>query len=391
MIADMIGDIFNSKTEHKYSFSEWTKESAKESTLYGYFSEFVLFVAQRVKEQHSATDGWRLILPSELSDFKPLDSNTSRRLDVSLFLGDIHDDVAASNVSDYADMFAIVEVKRGNRFGDTVNALSQLFVYSTDIYRTQLNRRFLWGLTICATDVCAEVIVHDKVLVSSIMDVRTAEGRKQLVSLLVHWSACSTERLGYDPSIRRREPEEGSQAVDGQRGVDKIRYDIDCYDDVTKEVRTYKTIRTILEAGCLFGRHTRTIIARPANCDNADTSDGSAQEVVIKDAWARYNADEDGARNEIGLLRTVRETFGTRKLDFIYPKLEVGGTVQVERDDVCIVDTTAAILDTLDADVREALNIPFRAHQHIANTPASHHAVTRAKRVPSHINKHKAV
>ncbi|KAJ1746336.1 Serine/threonine-protein kinase, partial [Coemansia sp. RSA 1821] len=68
-------------------------------------------------------------------------------------------------------------------------------------------------------------------------------------------------------------------------------------------------------------------------------------EVVIKDAWAHYNADEDYMRNEIGLLRTVHETLKDRQLDFIYPKLEVGGTVKLNG---ATDDTTAAILNTLD-------------------------------------------
>ncbi|KAI9472959.1 hypothetical protein BX667DRAFT_507988 [Coemansia mojavensis] len=357
-IASEMEDIFSSDSD-RYKFTEWPGTDSLERVIYGYFSEFVLFVAERVKERHLDTSGWQMVLPSRLTDYKPSDSNTTERLDVSLFLEDMHKEAAALKESDYADMFAIVEVKRRDSPAEINNALSQLFCYSQNIYINQLNRRFLWGLTIWGSHVCAEVMVHDKVLVSSTMDIRKAEGRKQLVSLLVHWSACSTERLGYDPSMRRREL---TRVADFHGAIDKTIYDIDCYDDATGKTRTYTTIRTILEASCLFGRHTRTIIARPE-----DAIGDSSQEVVIKDAWAHYNANEDYMRNEIGLLRTVHETLKDRQLDFIYPKLEVGGTVKLNG---ATDDTTAAILNTLDK--WETLKIPFRVHRRIVTTPVGH-------------------
>ncbi|KAJ1865924.1 hypothetical protein LPJ55_006035, partial [Coemansia sp. RSA 990] len=247
-IASEMEDIFSSDSD-RYKFTEWPGTDSLERVIYGYFSGFVLFVAERVKERHLNTSGWQLVLPSRLTDYKPSDSNTAERLDVSLFLEDMHKEAAALKESDYADMFAIVEVKRRDSPAEINNALSQLFCYSQNIYINQLNRRFLWGLTIWGSHVCAEVMVHDKVLVSSTMDIRKAEGRKQLVSLLVHWSACSTERLGYDPSMRRREL---TRVADFHGAIDKTIYDIDCYDDATGKTRTYTTIRTILEASCLF-------------------------------------------------------------------------------------------------------------------------------------------
>ncbi|KAJ1746153.1 hypothetical protein LPJ79_005973, partial [Coemansia sp. RSA 1821] len=184
-ISSEMEDIFNSDSD-KHKFTEWPGTDSLERVIYGYFSGFVLFVAERVKERHLNTSGWQLVLPSRLTDYKPSDSNTAERLDVSLFLEDMHKEAAALKESDYADMFAIVEVKRRDSSAEINNALSRLFYYSQNIYINQLNRRFLWGLTIWGSYVCAEVMVHDKVLVSSTMDIRKAEGRKQLVSLLVH-------------------------------------------------------------------------------------------------------------------------------------------------------------------------------------------------------------
>ncbi|KAJ1736731.1 hypothetical protein LPJ68_006058, partial [Coemansia sp. RSA 1086] len=137
-ISSEMEDIFSSDSD-KYKFTEWPGTDSLERVIYGYFSGFVLFVAERVKKRHLNTSGWQLVLPSRLTDYKPSDSNTTERLDVSLFLEDMHKEAAALKESDYADMFAIVEVKRRDSSAEINNALSRLFYYSQNIYINQLN------------------------------------------------------------------------------------------------------------------------------------------------------------------------------------------------------------------------------------------------------------
>ncbi|KAJ1747052.1 hypothetical protein LPJ79_005525 [Coemansia sp. RSA 1821] len=224
-------------------------------------------------------------------------------------------------------------------------------------------------------------MIHDKVLVSPAMDIRKAEGRKQFISLLVYWSMCPQERLGYDPTIRRCEPGE-LQSMTGdsvQDEMDSIAYEIDCYDDKECQWHTYVSVRTIAGASRCMGRHTRTIIARrkhEAGASAISTPAGAsvdAQEVVIKDAWARTSADadKDDTRNEIELLRIVRNTFAWDE-SMVYSKLEAGGTVQLKRDGVYVDDTTAAVLDMLGSDAREQLDIPYRVHRRIVTSPVGH-------------------
>ncbi|KAI9469393.1 hypothetical protein BX667DRAFT_509517 [Coemansia mojavensis] len=324
---------------------------------------------------------WRLVLPGECNDFKPIDSNSSRQPDMCFQLDAIDSNVGTRNIQRYIDTFAIAEAKRLDTRAEGDKALAQLVDNSTNIYLAQLDRRFLWGLTVCASSVYAALMIHDKVLVSPAMDIRKAEGRKQFISLLVYWSMCPQERLGYDPTIRRCEPGE-LQSMTGdsvQDEMDSITYEIDCYDDKERQWHTYVSVRTIAGASRCMGRHTRTIIARRKHETDASaisTPAGAsvdAQEVVIKDAWARTStdADKDDTRNEIELLRIVRNTFAWDK-SMMYSKLEAGGTVQLKRDGVYVDDTTAAVLDMLGSDAREQLDIPYRVHRRIVTSPVGH-------------------
>ncbi|KAJ2450296.1 hypothetical protein EV183_004390, partial [Coemansia sp. RSA 2336] len=347
-----------------------------EPPIYEYCEAFMLFVARLVKPRHARNAGWRLVLPGKCNDFKPIDSNSNRKPDMCFQLDAISSKVDTRNVKQYIETFAIAEAKRLDTRAEGDKALAQLVDNSTNIYLTQLDRRFLWGLTICASSVYAVLMTHDRVLVSPAMDIREAEGRKQFISLLVYWSMCPQERLGYDPTIRRCKPDV-FQTITGnsvQDEIDSITYEIDCYDDKDCQWHTYISVRTIAGARRCMGRHTRTIIARRkhmASVSAISTPVGAnvnAQHVVIKDAWATANADADDTRNEVELLRIVRDTLSWDKA-MIYPKLEVGGTVQLERDGVYVDDTTATMLDILAC---EQLDIPHRVHRRIVTSPVGH-------------------
>ncbi|KAI9474380.1 hypothetical protein BX667DRAFT_515796 [Coemansia mojavensis] len=378
------GDLSDPElAEYAGQFREWLAHSSfsTERPIYGYCEAFVLFVARLIKSRHRRDAGWRLVLPGECNDFKPIDSNSNRQPDMCFQLDAIDSNVSTRNIQRYIDTFAIAEAKRLDTRAEGDKALAQLVDNSTNIYLAQLDRRFLWGLTVCASSVYAALMIHDKVLVSPAMDIRTAEGRKQFISLLVYWSMCPQERLGYDPTIRRCESGE-LQSMTGdsvQDEMDSIAYEIDCYDDKECQWHTYISVRTIAGASRCMGRHTRTIIARrkhEAGASAISTPAGAsvdAQEVVIKDAWARTSADadKDDTRNEIELLRIVRNTFSWDK-SMMYSKLEAGGTVQLKRDGVYVDDTTAAVLDMLGSDAREQLDIPYRVHRRIVTSPVGH-------------------
>ncbi|KAJ1979826.1 hypothetical protein H4R35_001365 [Dimargaris xerosporica] len=118
----------------------------------------------------------------------------------------------------------------------------------------------------------------------------------------------------------------------------------------------------------LFGRRTMTFLA-------STQPDGDST-VFIKDAWpvASTSAADDDLRNEIVLLRHIRQQFSSQKgLNLPYPQLEMGGTVrqcnhgQWEQDDA----TTAygnfeAALPPKDP---ESAVPVYRVHRRMVMTP----------------------
>ncbi|KAJ2562630.1 hypothetical protein GGH12_003082 [Coemansia sp. RSA 1822] len=364
---------------------KWAKVKSSiksEKPLYGYFSDFVLFVAQCLKSVAAGNNTHiaRLVLPAERTDFKPDDSNDSRRIDVGLAERDIGDSVKLVSLNSYADMLCIAEAKHSRALDK--NALVQLFLYSANLYARQANRRYLWGLTICADEVYACMMLNDGLFISPAMRISELAGRKMLISWLVRWSMCPEDRLGYDPTICRVIGQSDADVGGNNNGddVDDIMYTIDCYDDKSKKTTTYITNRTITSADDMLGRHTRCFIA--TRCSDSDT-ESSGEEVVIKDAWppAKYPPLKD-PRDEIKLLRKIHDTFKKGTPDHIYPDMIVGGHVRLNPKDKSAIDTTDAIFNAAgvdridppsDSDVRSTWNQqPLRAHRRIVMSPVGH-------------------
>ncbi|KAJ2365266.1 hypothetical protein IW150_006258, partial [Coemansia sp. RSA 2607] len=266
-----------------------------------------------------------------------------------------------------------------------------LILYSSNMYMTQSDRRFLWGMTVCADAVYTAVMLNDSVLVSPVVKISEEAGRRELVSLLVNWSTCSVDKLGYDPTMRRVTHEKANRASGVGMGdfnsidIDAIRYEIDCYDDKTGKTQTYITRRTIMSADDIFGRHTRCFVAVPARGYGEAAAEKELQEVVIKDAWPpSENPVFNDPRSEIEFLRIIRDTYEkSPPKDFIYPKLIVGGHVRLDSNNrLDSVDTTDAIFKLLGVeradlppDVDKSptwQNQQFRAHRRIVMSPVGH-------------------
>ncbi|PIA12501.1 hypothetical protein COEREDRAFT_12707, partial [Coemansia reversa NRRL 1564] len=315
----------------------WTQKTSgsstppRESSIYSSIAEFVLFVAccvrystdteASVPENDGSTDqrraGPRLILPGSSYDFQPTGIEDAERVDVVLGACSFDTPVAPQPIKDYADMFGIIEVKRSRGFE---KALSQLLVYSRNLYAWQGNRRYLWGLTVCNTEVHAYLMLNDAVHMSPAMDVTTADGRRGFISLLVHWSLCLEDQLGYDPTIRRI--------------GDTKQYEIDCADDedIDGAFSTYVTKMSLKSADSIIGRHTRCYVARLKATGEHDNVSGEIDvtdlDVVIKDAWPPASMEHDlvlDPRSEILLMRTIAAKLEGKEHDLMYPKLLIGG------------------------------------------------------------------
>ncbi|KAJ2563847.1 hypothetical protein GGH12_002346 [Coemansia sp. RSA 1822] len=363
---------------------KWTNGGSSrkfEKPLYKHFTNFALFVAQCLKSKAASknSDIARLILPAERTDYKPDDSNDSHRIDVGLAVRGTDASVKCVSLGCYADMLCIAEAKK-NRALDK-DALAQLFMYSVNMYMRQPNRRYLWGLTICADEVYACLMLSDGFFVSPAMRISELAGRKMLISWLVRWSMCPEDRLGYDPTMHRvtaHSEADGGGSYNVK--VDDRMYTIDCYDDKSQEITTYITKRTITLADDMLGRHTRCFVATRYSGSGTDSS---ATEVVIKDAWspAKHPPLED-PRDEIRLLRKIHDTFEDDTPDHIYPNMLVGGHVRLDQKDMSTIDTTDAIFNVAgvdridppcDSDTKSAWkHQPLRAHRRIVMSPVGH-------------------
>ncbi|KAJ2077321.1 hypothetical protein H4R24_005202 [Coemansia sp. RSA 988] len=271
------------------------------------------------------------------------------------------------------------------------NALEKALLYSRNLFTSKTNRRFAWTLVGCAAEVYACLLIHDAVLVSMPMYLATSSGRRELVELLVNFALCDEAQLGFDPTIRYNDKCEASI--------------IDCFDDMDgpdAKPRQYKIIDTLALSLSVVGRHTRCFVAVPYSEDgDSDDEDGShhmdtQNRVIIKDAWnvAQFPLLEDNS-SEIKLMRTIAETLESDSVnvDFLYPKMLVGGHVRVNINGISHLDSTDLIFELLGTNRVDGENaiqprwdwwnesdrydlstprwkcLPLRAHRRIVMTP----------------------
>ncbi|KAJ2041909.1 hypothetical protein GGH13_000138 [Coemansia sp. S155-1] len=119
------------------------------------------------------------------------------------------------------------------------------------LFTHQHNRRFAWGLAASCHTVHTYVFGPEDIWQSSKIDVSGSKGRRELVSLLVDWSLCSVDRLGFDPTIR--------YVVDGNTGVPYLEIDVYETGKCTGQIEkcTYYSKRCIKAAKTFTGCHVR--------------------------------------------------------------------------------------------------------------------------------------
>ncbi|KAJ1850809.1 hypothetical protein LPJ76_006336, partial [Coemansia sp. RSA 638] len=247
----------------------------------------------------------------------------------------------------------LVELKR--YLTEQAKAYMQLVLYTRNLFGTQPNRRFAWGLTVCGTTVRACLLVHDKVLSSEAMDVSTSDGRRTFVTLLTNWSMCESWRLGYDPTIRY--------------DADLKHWEIDVYNGETQLTRSYICASICCSAYSTFGRHTRCFVAHEKSAGPVSASNQDSSMVLIKDSWAQATGpDSDVVHDEVAYLREIRDALADdRALEGTYPRLEAGGVVQITCPDGVVDDTTQLILVDIAEDTR--VKVPVRIHRRIVMSP----------------------
>ncbi|KAJ2032151.1 hypothetical protein IWW57_000367 [Coemansia sp. S610] len=308
-----------------------------------FFESFMLFVAHHINEYFKCgrasellgpEDCW-LILPIASCDMEDEDSGTSS--------------VAYVDPADFAafeyGMFPIggsmerqvapvphlvvggAEVVRHK--SDYGEAKQRLAKKTKVLFFNQHNRRFAWGLTARSCTVHAYVFGMDDIWASTDMDIASAKGRQALISLLVDWSLCPVNRLGFDPSIRYSPIWSSINPY----------LEIDVY-EVGENMsharkRTYYSQRCIGAADCLTGRRTRYFAA------STNPKSMGEPAFLIKDVWSTLGSGSANDTCESSVLNILHAEFD-RSSEFSnsFAQLVSARPADIRQGDALIVDTT---------------------------------------------------
>ncbi|KAJ2799382.1 hypothetical protein H4R20_004466, partial [Coemansia guatemalensis] len=266
----------------------------------------------------------------------PSDSDEDIRIDTIFVSRTDSSDAESLERVEYRDAFALTEIKASTQ--SLSDAYKQLLRYTRQIYATQHNRRFAWGFVLCGTIAKVVLFSHDLAIASAGMDLAESDGRTAFIKLLVDFSYCEEEKLGYDPTV----------TWDAQLNC----WIIECpqLDDAAskpKRPMIYYARDPEIPADRLFGRHTRGFLAS-LDYKKVDTPD-----TFIKDAWPHSSRDaEHDPRDEIEMAREIGDTLGQQDDNgLLYVNVRHGGIVQCRRNATLCNDDTDAILGDIVDDV----------------------------------------
>ncbi|KAJ2550956.1 hypothetical protein EV175_003868 [Coemansia sp. RSA 1933] len=277
----------------------------------------------------------RVLIPCNV-DKKPSDSDEDIRVDVAFVARDNTGSMERLERAGFCNTLILTEIKAHVKLQN--DAYDQLFQYTRQLYATQHNRRFAWGLTLCDTVAHVVLFTNDHAIASANMDFRTEVGRKEFVQMMVNFSFCNLERLGYDDSIRWVESAKC--------------WEIDCpaFSDETGASATinkyYSKGPSKLVADRLFGRHTRGFLASsdPRSADSPDT--------FIKDAWTYSKGTAGDPRDEVAMLRDIDSALSKEEYaDLLHVKFQSGGIVKLGQKN----DDTRAMLGSAYDDIIHAV------------------------------------
>ncbi|KAJ1718142.1 hypothetical protein LPJ61_006813, partial [Coemansia biformis] len=182
------------------------------------------------------------------------------------------------------------------------------------------------------------------------MDLRTEDGLREMVQLLVDWSLCELPLLGFDPTVSWLDdldcwqidvpalPSDSSDASGAQSNPGHA-------DSMTR----YYFNETYVAADRLFGRHTRCYPATSRKPRRKLGKSPIKPEVVIKDAWA-YVEDGDVERGEYGEVKFLERIRGKIKDPENFRHLPVihdGGAMYMDISGQHTKDTTETVLGDL--------------------------------------------
>ncbi|KAJ2413826.1 hypothetical protein GGI10_002800 [Coemansia sp. RSA 2530] len=197
------------------------------------------------------------------------------------------------------------------------------------LFFNQHNRRFAWGLTARSCTVRAYVFGMDDIWASTDMDIASAEGCQALISLLVDWSLCPVDCLGFDPSIRYSP---SWSSVNPYLEIDI--YEVDENTSHARK-RTYYSQRCVGAADRLTGRRARYFAA------STDPKSMGKPAFLIKDVWSTSGSGSANDTRESPVLNILYAEFD-RSSEFSdsFAQLVSAGPVGIRQGDALVADTT---------------------------------------------------
>ncbi|KAJ2063024.1 hypothetical protein GGI08_002590 [Coemansia sp. S2] len=338
---------------------KWAKKQSSTNLGADYvaplFGSFMLFIAHHIKEhfrQHGKTglfksEDCRLILPVankgmkvECTDIDSADSDSSTDLytpgyvdptnffSVECGMFPLSSSVEKQAVPAPHLVFADAEMV--GHPDDYAEAELRLATKTKALFFNQHNRRFAWGLSVSNCKIHAYVFGPDDIWASTAMDISGIKGRRALISLLVNWSLCPVDRLGFDPSIR--------YVVGRGSGCPYLEIDVHKMDKRTGKVepRTYYSQRCLGATDRLAGCHARYFAA------SASPESMDKPAFLIKDGWMTAGSGSAGDTRESLVLNVLHSEFDkSSEFRGSFVRLVSAGPVYISRGDIFIADSTA--------------------------------------------------
>ncbi|KAJ2066342.1 hypothetical protein GGI08_001923 [Coemansia sp. S2] len=324
------------------------------------FESFLLFVAHHAKayfgKQIAAglleSEGCRLILPitcmkeePESFDFYGAYNNYPNTSECGMFPLDS----SVENHTTPTPLRVVAVVEIGEPHQELFHEMQRLAVRTTRVYANQHNRRFAWGLTVTGSYIHAYVFGPDVLWTSNEINMASASGRHEFISLLIDWSLCSVDDLGFDPSIR--------YAFDDNVGGPYLEIDVHEMDENARQVKTctYYSKRCVGAATNLIGSHPR-YFAASTSLESMDRPS-----VLIKDVWMPSESDSVDDRSSILDLHAALE--GTGELEGKISQIVSAGSVYLFQGGTFVKDTTASAFPDLATASPHISGSQFRQHK----------------------------
>ncbi|KAJ2030533.1 hypothetical protein H4S03_007008 [Coemansia sp. S3946] len=339
---------------------KWT--SKKSSTrlaadnIAPFLESLMLFIAHHIKDhyrRHGAADLFkpedcRLILPVnndmevERTDFDSADYvDLTDFFSVKCGMFPISNGVTRQKAPAPHLIFADAEMV--GHPDDYTEAELRLATKTKALFFNQHNRRFAWGLTVSNCNIHAYVFSPDDIWASTAMDISGIKGRRAFISLLVNWSLCTVDHLGFDPSIR--------YVVDRSFGSPYLKIDVHNMDKSTGKVepQTYYSQWCLGAADRLNGCHARYFAA------SASPESMDKPAFLIKDVWMATGSGSADDAHESSVLAVLHSEFNkSNEFSGSFVWLVSAGPVYISQGNTVVADSTATAFSGLSSTTQDA-------------------------------------